>query len=68
MLCTSYHDQRHAEFRYNFANYFSIWDRMLGTVSPDYDARVAAFVTDAGKLNFRAKRAEQDTTVPRDSG
>ena len=68
VICTSYHDQHHAEFRYNFANYFSVWDRMLGTVSPDYDARVAAFVTDAAKLNFRAKRAEQDTTVPSDSG
>ena len=33
MLCTTYHDQHHAEFRYNFANYFSFWDRLLGTIS-----------------------------------
>jgi len=42
MLCTTYHDQHHTEFRYNFANYFSLWDRLLGTISPTYDARVAA--------------------------
>jgi sterol desaturase/sphingolipid hydroxylase (fatty acid hydroxylase superfamily) len=42
MLCTTYHDQHHAEFRYNFANYFSFWDRIMGTISPVYDQRVAA--------------------------
>lgn len=41
MLCTTYHDLHHSEFRYNFANYFSFWDRVLGTVHPGYDAMVA---------------------------
>ena len=40
MLCTTYHDQHHSRFRYNYANYFSIWDRLLGTIAPDYDRLV----------------------------
>ena len=55
MLCTTYHDQHHAEFRYNFANYFSFWDRLMGTVSPDYDRRVAAFEATSEPLNVRLK-------------
>jgi sterol desaturase/sphingolipid hydroxylase (fatty acid hydroxylase superfamily) len=57
MLCTTYHDQHHAEFKYNFANYFSFWDRLMGTVAPDYDARVAAFEAQSPALNFSLKRA-----------
>lgn len=53
MLCTTYHDQHHAEFKYNFANYFSFWDRLMRTVSPDYDKRVAAFEATSTALNFR---------------
>lgn len=55
LLCTTFHDQHHAEFRYNFANYFSFWDRLMGTVSPDYDRRVAAFEATSEPLNVRLK-------------
>ncbi|MEM9783122.1 MAG: sterol desaturase family protein [Pseudomonadota bacterium] len=38
---STYHDLHHMTSRYNFANTFSIWDRLFGTTHPDYDARIA---------------------------
>jgi sterol desaturase/sphingolipid hydroxylase (fatty acid hydroxylase superfamily) len=56
MLCTTYHDQHHAQFRYNYANYFSFWDRAMGTIAPDYDRRVE--VAEAAEpLHFVARPA-----------
>lgn len=52
MLCTTYHDQHHAEFKYNFANYFSFWDRVMGTISPVYDRRVETFEKEAPPLKL----------------
>lgn len=40
LVCTSFHDQHHSRFHYNFANHFSIWDRLFGTLCPDYDRTV----------------------------
>ena len=40
MVCTTFHDLHHSEFNCNFANFFSIWDRLLGTIHPEYDAAV----------------------------
>lgn len=37
LLCTVFHDQHHQYFHYNYGNYFSIWDRICGTVHPQYD-------------------------------
>lgn len=68
MLCTTYHDQHHAEFKYNFANYFSFWDRLMGTVSPDYDTRVAAFETESQGLNFRLKPGGAPDESSRENG
>ena len=62
MLCTTYHDQHHAQFRYNYANFFSLWDRVFGTVAPDYDTRVAAFESEAPKLRFSHARVEENVT------
>lgn len=42
-VSTTYHDQHHAFFNYNFANTFTLWDRLCGTLHRDYDARVKAF-------------------------
>lgn len=39
-LCTTYHDLHHSQFNYNYANFLSIWDRMMGTVHPRYDGIV----------------------------
>lgn len=40
-ICTVYHDQHHSSFRYNYSNFFSFWDRLFGTIHPDYDKQVA---------------------------
>ncbi|PKP63738.1 MAG: desaturase [Alphaproteobacteria bacterium HGW-Alphaproteobacteria-8] len=42
-VCTTFHDQHHEKFRYNYANFFSFWDRAMGTLHPGYDAKVAEF-------------------------
>lgn len=39
-LCVAFHDDHHARFTCNFGNFLSIWDRIMGTISPDYDQRV----------------------------
>lgn len=39
-LCTAFHDDHHARFTCNYGNFLSIWDRIMGTISADYDARV----------------------------
>ncbi|WP_084814855.1 sterol desaturase family protein [Ensifer sp. 1H6] len=59
LLCTTYHDQHHAEFNYNYANYFSFWDRVLGTISPVYDRRVEMFEGEAPAISL--KRSSQST-------
>ena len=43
LLATTFHDQHHGYFHYNFANTFSIWDRMMGTLHPSYDRTVEHF-------------------------
>jgi sterol desaturase/sphingolipid hydroxylase (fatty acid hydroxylase superfamily) len=53
MLCTTYHDQHHSEFKYNYANYFSFWDRVMGTISPVYDQRVEAFEKEAPAISLK---------------
>lgn len=39
-VCSTYHDLHHSTFNYNFANIFSIWDRLFGTSHPKYDELV----------------------------
>ena len=42
MVCVTFHDQHHEKFGYNYANFFSVWDRLCGTINPDYDRLVAS--------------------------
>ncbi|WP_376742301.1 sterol desaturase family protein [Ensifer canadensis] len=51
-MCTTFHDQHHSGFKYNYGNYFSFWDRVLGTISPNYDQRVKAFEDEGQPLTF----------------
>lgn len=44
-LCTTYHDLHHSQFHYNFANFLSLWDRLMGTVHPRYDDIVETIET-----------------------
>ncbi len=43
MIGTSFHDLHHSTFVYNYATHFSIWDRLMGTIHPDYDQLVTSF-------------------------
>lgn len=39
-ICTTFHDLHHSQFHYNYGNFFSFWDRVMGTVHPRYDGFV----------------------------
>lgn len=41
------HNRHHANARYNFGWYFLFWDRMMGTLAPDYAAQPQAGATAA---------------------
>jgi len=38
-VCTTFHDQHHEKFQGNYANFFSVWDRICGTLDPDYETK-----------------------------
>jgi sterol desaturase/sphingolipid hydroxylase (fatty acid hydroxylase superfamily) len=40
LVATLHHDYHHQHFTVNFANQFTIWDRLFGTLDPKYDERV----------------------------
>ncbi len=42
LVCTTYHDQHHELYSWNYGNFTSIWDRLHGTLHPDYDRLVKA--------------------------
>ena len=42
MIGVTFHDQHHEHFLYNYATHFSHWDRLMGTIHPDYDSRIVA--------------------------
>jgi len=48
-VCTTFHDQHHERFAGNYANFFSFWDRVCGTLTPDYDEKVRAQETGAAR-------------------
>jgi sterol desaturase/sphingolipid hydroxylase (fatty acid hydroxylase superfamily) len=41
---STFHAQHHQDPGHNFGFYTLIWDRLFGTLFPDYDARFGAFV------------------------
>lgn len=43
LLGVTFHDQHHESFRYNYATHFSIWDRIMKTIHPDYDQKIKGF-------------------------
>lgn len=44
LASTIFHDQHHSAGEVNFAHTFTLWDRWAGTLHPDYDRTVDAFV------------------------
>ena len=43
MIGTTFHDLHHSKFHYNFATHFSHWDRLMGTLHPEYDKQVSQY-------------------------
>ena len=37
-ITTTFHDQHHKYFRFNFGGYTTIWDRLCGTMRPKFEA------------------------------
>jgi sterol desaturase/sphingolipid hydroxylase (fatty acid hydroxylase superfamily) len=52
-IAVVHHDMHHQRFQVNFANQFTVWDRLCGTLDPDYDAQVR-------DLARRRKRRNED--------
>jgi len=46
LIAVLHHDMHHQRFNVNFALQFSLWDRMFGTLDPDYDRLVAEMAAD----------------------
>lgn len=62
LLCTSFHDQHHSNFRCNYGNILSLWDRAMGTLHSGYDDLVEKFehpgaVTRISRAEQKKKRA-----------
>ncbi len=49
MVCTSYHDQHHELYTWNYGNYSSVWDRLHGTLHPSYDETVDKWAAKASE-------------------
>lgn len=65
MVCVTFHDQHHAKFRYNYANFFSFWDRVCGTIAPNYDDEVKRFeALGKGEVAGAAPSEPRKTSVP----
>lgn len=47
---TTFHDDHHRLFKYNFATHFSLWDRLCGTIDPGYDAHMDQMIRRARGL------------------
>ena len=60
LICTTFHDLHHSGFRYNYGNFFSLWDRMMGTVDPRYDAMVRGFRTAGRQAAPRRLKPERE--------
>ena len=58
LASVTFHDMHHSTFNYNYANHFSFWDRVFGTIHPEYDHRCAAMeeqIATSGKSDGGAK-------------
>jgi Delta7-sterol 5-desaturase len=48
-ITTTFHDQHHKYFRWNFGGYTTVWDRVCGTVRPKYADDFVAIKARAGQ-------------------
>lgn len=43
LTSTTFHDQHHSSFSFNYGHTFSLWDRVMGTIHPTYDEKISEF-------------------------
>jgi lathosterol oxidase len=55
-ITTTFHDQHHKYFNYNFGGYTTIWDRLCGTMRKKYEADF--------EKNCDRRRASEPASVP----
>lgn len=48
----TFHGQHHGDLRYNYGFYTTLWDRLFGTLAPDYEARFEAAASAAPPRPF----------------
>lgn len=48
-ITTTFHDQHHKYFKWNFGGYTTLWDRVCGTMRPKYEAEFDLITTRAGR-------------------
>ena len=63
-VCTTFHDQHHGHFNYNYANTFSFWDRWMGTIHPSYDSVVKQFEVPLGAMPLGRQQMPASTGQP----
>ncbi len=59
LITTTFHDQHHQYFRYNYSGFFTIWDRICGTMRPKYEQDFA---------NPRSRALEQKRRAAKEAG
>ncbi|NVB43109.1 sterol desaturase family protein [Pseudenhygromyxa sp. WMMC2535] len=62
------HNMHHQYFRWNYGVYFTWWDRAMGTLHPDYDARLEALTSTPLILRgapLRAAPLDEDPSAAR---
>ena len=48
LVGVTHHDQHHRYFRCNYATHFTFWDRLMGTLHPDYDSELTRNIAGSG--------------------
>lgn len=61
LIGTTFHDQHHEFFLYNYATHFSIWDRLMNTIHPNYEPKINSF-------SEPSPRSEKKSTPTIDKG
>lgn len=59
-ITTTFHDQHHKYFNYNFGGYTTVWDRICGTVRSKYESDFETL----RERNAKPQRAVQEEVVP----
>lgn len=66
-ITTTFHDQHHKYFKYNFGGYTAIWDYLMGTVRKQYEADFEDIGRNRVKADLPARAsasADRSTEVP----